>query len=112
MVDIGKGSLGYDVTVVIGPASNLAIELPDQIDRLGGEVGFDQSPNVVVSRANEATDLRHNAASRSDGFGGSGRLVFSWFFGVLQPLSITISLLRNGGGPEVFIPFVRIKIDG
>jgi len=30
--------------------------------------------DTVVSRANEATDLRRNAASRSCGFGGSGRL--------------------------------------
>ena len=28
----------------------------------------------VISRANEATDLRRNAASRSDGFSGFGRL--------------------------------------
>jgi hypothetical protein len=30
----------------------------------------------VISRANEATDLRLNTASRSSGFGGFGRLVF------------------------------------
>ena len=51
---------------------------------------------TVVSRANEATDLRRNAASRSDGFGGSGRLVFSWFFGFLQPLE----LLSEQGYPQ------------
>jgi hypothetical protein len=44
---------------------------------------------VVVSRANEATDLRRNAASRSYGFCGFGRLVFSWFFGFLQTLQMT-----------------------
>ena len=40
----------------------------------------------VISRATQATDLRRNAASRSYDFCGFGRLVFSWFFGVLQPL--------------------------
>jgi len=43
----------------------------------------------VISRANEATDLRRNAASRSNGFCGFGRLVFSWFLGFLQTLEMT-----------------------
>ena len=53
------------------------VSLPLATPRLAAQARLRKAvPNPVVSRANEATDLRRNAASRSCGFGGSGRLDF------------------------------------
>jgi len=46
-VNIGKGLLRHLVTVVVGPAPQLAIELPDQFLRFGGGIRFDQCSNFV-----------------------------------------------------------------
>jgi hypothetical protein len=52
VVDIVKDLLGYHVTVVVGPAPYLAIELLDQFYRLGRLVGFDESSDVIQEALN------------------------------------------------------------
>jgi hypothetical protein len=45
VVYIGEGLLRHDVSEIISPAPQLAVELPDQVFRFGRDVGFDDSAN-------------------------------------------------------------------
>ena len=50
VIDVSKGPFRYDMTVVIGPANNLAIECPNHVLRLCRFVGFDKLSDITQER--------------------------------------------------------------